>query len=121
MERGASIRDLDELLGVEDRATSVVTVTELVHGAHRESAARRARRHAFVEGLLAAFEAIPVTEAVARVHAQVWADLADRGAVIGAHDLWIAATALAHGLTVATRNADDFGRVHGLRVLSPNP
>jgi predicted nucleic acid-binding protein len=41
--------------------------------------------------------------------------------VIGAHDLWIAATALAHGLTVATRNGGDFGRVHGIRVLSPNP
>lgn len=32
-----------------------------------------------------------------------------------AHDLWIAATALAHGLGVATR----FTRVEGLRVVAP--
>jgi predicted nucleic acid-binding protein len=37
--------------------------------------------------------------------------------VIGAHDLWIAATALTHGLGVATRDRGDFARVQGLRVL----
>ena len=77
------------------------------------------RRRAFVEHLLAGIEAIPITEAVARMHAQVWADLAGRGTMIGAHDLWIAATALAHGLGVATRNSTDFGRVTGLRVVTP--
>jgi predicted nucleic acid-binding protein len=38
--------------------------------------------------------------------------------MIGAHDLWIAATALAHGLGVATGDAAEFGRVTGLRVAS---
>jgi predicted nucleic acid-binding protein len=46
-----------------------------------------------------------------------------RGQSIGAHDLWIAATALAHGhghgLGVATRNAAHFQRVQGLRVVTP--
>jgi predicted nucleic acid-binding protein len=37
--------------------------------------------------------------------------------LIGAHDLWIAATALAHGLAVATGNAAEFRRVPGLRVI----
>jgi len=50
-------------------------------------------------------EAIPITEPVARLHANIWSDLAERGQPIGAHDLWIAATALAHGLGVATRNS----------------
>ena len=53
-----------------------------------------------------------------RVHADIWATLSDRGEPIGAHDLWIAAPALAHGLGVATRNASHFDRVQGLRVLS---
>lgn len=70
-----------------------------------------------MEHVLAVFEPIPVTERVARVHAGVWAELAERGATIGAHDLWIAATALAHGLGLATGNQRDFGRVPGLRVL----
>jgi predicted nucleic acid-binding protein len=51
------------------------------------------------------------------VHAGVWAELTERGHVIGAHDLWIAATAVAHGFGVATRNAGEFARVPGLRVL----
>jgi len=45
---------------------------------------------------------------------------AERGQPIGAHDLWIAATALAHGLGVATRNSAHFGRVAGLRVVTPD-
>jgi tRNA(fMet)-specific endonuclease VapC len=56
---------------------------------------------------------------VARVHAELWAQLGARGETIGAHDLWIAATALTHGLGVATRNTADFARVPGLRVLAP--
>jgi tRNA(fMet)-specific endonuclease VapC len=67
--------------------------------------------------VLAEFEPIPITEPVARVHAEMWAQLAAEGAVIGAHDLWIAATALTHGLAVATGNASDFARVPGLRLV----
>jgi len=97
----------------------VITVSELLHGVHRATGARRARRRAFVEHLLGGFDPVPITEPVARVHAEVWADLAGRGDTIGAHDLWIAASALAHGLGVATRNAEDFRRVPGLRLLTP--
>ncbi len=118
-ERSASARNLDDLLRGEERAISVITVSELLHGARRESAPRSTPRRAFVEALLAAFDPIPVTEPVARVHAEIWAELADRGTVIGAHDLWIAATALAHGLGVATRNVAHYQRVSGLRVLGP--
>jgi predicted nucleic acid-binding protein len=52
------------------------------------------------------------------VHAEIGAGLADSSEPIGLHDLWIAATALAYGFGVATRNSADFGRVQGLRVLS---
>src|SRR5689334_5579538 len=119
IERGVRSPEVEQLLGDEDRAISVVTVSELLHGVHRAKGARRARRSAFVEHLLAGLQAIPITEPVARVHAEVWAQLARRGQVIGAYDLWIAATAIAHGLTIATGNAVDFKRVPGLRVVSP--
>jgi tRNA(fMet)-specific endonuclease VapC len=109
---------IETLAGDEERAISVITVSELLHGVHRARGARRARRRAFVEHLLAQLEAVPITEQVARVHAEIWAQLAGRGAVIGSHDLWIAATAFAHGFGVATRNDRDFGRVPGLRVLA---
>lgn len=36
--------------------------------------------------------------------------------LIGANDMWIAATAKAFGVSLVTRNADDFDRVSGLSV-----
>ena len=53
---------------------------------------------------------------MARVHARIWADLRTRGELIGAHDMLIAATALHHGLAIATRNEREFRRVADLRV-----
>ena len=117
-ERGVRSASIEQLLGDEDRAISVITVSELLHGVHRATGDIRARRSAFVEHLLAGLRAIPITEPVARVHAEIWAQLTDRGQVIGAHDLWIAATAVAHGLGVATRNAGEFERVPGLRLIA---
>lgn len=105
-------------LGGEEEAISVITVSELLHGVHRASGGTRALRRAFVEHLLAAFEPLPITTPVARVHAEVWAELAARGETVGAHDLWIAATALTWGLGLATRNAAEFRRVPGLRVVA---
>ena len=118
LERGDATAGVERLLGDEDRAISVITVSELLHGVNRAQGAIRARRLAFVEHLLAGFDAIPITEPVARVHADIWADLTGRGQQVGAHDLWIAATALAHGLGVATHNSTHFQRIDGLRVVT---
>ena len=118
LERSAHAAAIEDAIGEQDRAISVITVSELLHGVHRATGARRARRSAFVEHLLAGLHAIPITEPVARVHAGIWAQLVEAGESIGAHDLWIAATALAHGLAVATGNRADFERVPGLRVIA---
>ena len=77
-----------------------------------------ARRLAWVEELLVGAEAVPITPAVARVHAELWASLAKEGNVIGQHDLWISATALTHGLGIVTRNERGFARVPGVRVVA---
>ena len=111
-------QSLDQAIGEEDRAMSVITASELLHGVHRANAgAVRARRSAFVEHLISAIEPLPVTTAIARAHAEVWAELEKDGNLIGAHDLWIAATALSHGMEIATANVKDFERVPGLTVV----
>jgi tRNA(fMet)-specific endonuclease VapC len=108
---------LEAAAGDEERAISVISASELLHGVHRASKPQiQARRLAFVEHLLAALAPLPITMQVARVHAEVWAHMEASGTTIGAHDLWIAATALAHGMRVATANATDFERVPGLSV-----
>ena len=121
LERGVANPEVEDAIGSDDRAISVITVSELLHGVHRARGAQRTRRRAFVEHLLAGMRAIEITEQIARVHADVWAQLAAKGQLIGAHDLWIAATALAHGMGVATGNASEFQRVPGLPVITaPN-
>jgi tRNA(fMet)-specific endonuclease VapC len=96
---------------------SVITASELLHGVHRADTPRRQlARSAFVEAVLTAFPILELDLAVARVHAKLWADLQSAGGSIGAHDLWIAASALAHSLTVMSTNARDFGRIPGLAL-----
>lgn len=118
LERGVSNSDVERAMAAEDRAISVITVSELLHGVHRSAGAQRTRRRAFVEHLLAGMRAIEITEQIARVHADIWAQLTAEGQLIGAHDLWIAATALAHGMGLLTGNAHEFQRIPGLRVIT---
>lgn len=54
---------------------------------------------------------------VAWTYGGIYRHLRDNGLLIGANDLWIAATALAHGLPLVTRNERHFRRVAGLRVM----
>jgi len=105
-------------LGDEAVAITAITASELLHGCHRaKDAGVRARRSAFVEALLEAIPVLPFGLAEARRHAELWAELLRRGAMIGPHDLQIGATALAQGLGLVTLNQREFGRVPGLRVV----
>jgi tRNA(fMet)-specific endonuclease VapC len=107
-----------ESLGSEPVAISSITASELLHGCDRaRDAATRVRRSAFVDALLEAIPVVPFGLIEARRHAEIWADLAKRGKMIGAHDLIIAATALARGEGVATLNKLEFRHVAGLRVV----
>jgi tRNA(fMet)-specific endonuclease VapC len=101
----------------EEFFLSVITVSELLHGVHRAIQPEvRAKRSAFVEAILGRFPLLPVDIATARAHAQVWAELAAVGQMIGAHDLWLAATCIAYGFTMVTANVREFARVPGLAV-----
>ena len=101
----------------EESFVSVITASELLHGVHRATSANiRAKRSAFVEGVLERFPLLSVDPACARAHAQIWAELREAGLMIGPHDLWLAATCLAHRLTMVTANLREFERVPGLVV-----
>lgn len=101
----------------EEFFISVITASELLHGVWRAKDAEiRARRSAFVEGVLEHFPVLPIELAVARTHAQLWAELDAKGSPIGAHDLWLAASCVALGHALITRNAREFKRVPGLKV-----
>jgi predicted nucleic acid-binding protein len=96
---------------------SAISASELLHGVHRASdPAIATRRSAWVEALLAQLPILPIELPTARTHARIWAELAGKGQMIGAHDAWLAATAISHGLRLATLNLREFERVPGLVV-----
>ena len=101
----------------EEVFLSVITASELLHGVWRAADHRvRVRRSAFVEGILEKFIILPIDAATARLHAQLWAELESKGAMIGPHDSWLAAACLSHGHILATANVREFARVPGLRI-----
>ncbi|HSQ30631.1 MAG TPA: type II toxin-antitoxin system VapC family toxin [Gemmatimonadaceae bacterium] len=117
--RALRFEALLESLGDEPVAISAITASELLHGCHRATnAGVRARRSAFVEALLDAIPILPFGLGEARLHAEIWAELARQGMVIGPHDLLIAASAMARGYGVASMNRAEFARIAGLQVVA---
>lgn len=111
--------DFNRWQSYEAAYISVITVSELLMGVHRaDTNARRIKRSAFVEAIINEIPIIEFTTEAARIHAEIYADLAQHGQLIGAHDLIIAATALAHGHALLTTNHQEFRRVPGLEVIS---
>ena len=121
MERnGRSLTSLASATMDEPVALAAITASELLAGVHRaESIRLQLRREAFVEAVLDFAPVLPIDLRVARVHAGMWAQLTAAGHMIGAHDLLIAATAMAHGYSILTENVRKFGRVPGLEVRQP--
>jgi tRNA(fMet)-specific endonuclease VapC len=69
------------------------------------------------ERLIEPFQILPATPDVCWEYGKAFRYLRANGLQIGANDLWIAATALAFGKPLVTRNAREFARVPGLTVL----
>lgn len=97
----------------EDRLFfSVVTLAELRRGVARlsDGARRRQLDNWLRHDLLDRFEGriLPIDAAIANGWGEITANREQRGLAISAMDALIAATAIAHGLTLVTRNVRDF-------------
>jgi predicted nucleic acid-binding protein len=68
------------------------------------------------EAFLAPLYMLASTPDVCWHYGRTYHHLRDNGSLIGANDLWIAATALAYDMPLLTRNVDHFRRVPGLDV-----
>jgi predicted nucleic acid-binding protein len=69
-----------------------------------------------VEKIIELFPIFVFEISMARIYAELWADLSSRGIRIGAHDLMIASTALSLGFSLATHNMRHFERIEGLKL-----
>jgi len=106
-----------------DVAISTVTLAELAAGPHATAdPVERARRQDRLQRTEATFEPLPIDAAVARAYGRVYAAVAASGRSPRdrrAFDLLVAATALAAGLPLYTRNSADFvGLEHLIDVVA---
>ena len=95
-------------------AISVITYAEVSEGV--DSGRAGERQSAGWREFLKFVDVIPVDRAVADRFAAIRAELRASGMLIPDMDLWIAATALTHDLTLVTGNLRHFDRVPGLRI-----
>ena len=115
---GVDVTDLPAELAI-----SSVTLAELAAGPHAtDDPDERARRQDRLERAQALFDPLPFARDEARAYGRVYA--AVRGAGRSARgrrfaDLMIAATALAAGLPVYTRNPKDFAGLERLLKIVP--
>ena len=104
-------------------AVSAITMAELAAGPHATTdAAERARRQDRLQRAEATFEPLPVDASVARAYGRVYAAVSAAGRKARgrrALDLLIAATAVAAGFPLYTRNPDDFAGLSDLLEIVP--
>jgi len=103
----------------EEWTASVVTLAELTLGVlTARDVASRSRRMGTL-GLLDDVELLGVTDVVAAEWARLRVQIVQAGRRININDLWIGATAAAHGIPVVTQDADFdvLAEVGGIEVI----
>ncbi|MCB1231815.1 MAG: type II toxin-antitoxin system VapC family toxin [Verrucomicrobiae bacterium] len=70
------------------------------------------------EKLCRPYPTLPWSSEISWQYGEIYRALSAKGQLIGANDMWIAATALVNDMGVVTNNADEFGRVPGLAVVT---
>lgn len=116
---GATFHSLDERLEADVICSSIICIGELLEGVVWSNDPGAARRRLDSALRTSNLEIVPLTVDCMEHFAYIRGLLRRQGQKLEMGDLLIAATALAHGLTVVTRNRRHFDRVPGLNVTSP--
>ncbi len=108
---------VDEVIADDDdTAIAAVTVAELQVGASLPDDARRTARQAFIDAVVAVVPVISYDLSVAMAHARLLVATRRAGRPRGAHDLIIAATAVAGSRVVVTADPTGFADLPGVEV-----
>jgi tRNA(fMet)-specific endonuclease VapC len=113
--RDASLDDL--IADDDDVAIAAVTFAELIVGAQLGAPRQRARRQSYVDAIAESLSILPYDERVAARHASLLVAVRRAGRPRGAHDLIIAATALAARRTVVTADRRAFDDLPGVVAI----
>ncbi len=112
--RAPNVRTKVKATPATDLATSAVVIAELLYGSAKS--ANPVRALAVQDQFLALIGFVPFDRLAAEVYEPMRATLERQGTPIGANDLLIGATALAHNLILVTHNTREFGRIAGLTI-----
>ena len=93
--------------------TSIVVAAEIQYGL-RKGVSKALRSN--VEKVLCALDVLPLEQPVDEHYGEIRAHLQKRGQPIGQNDLFIAAHALALGLTLVSDNVREFSKVPKLKL-----
>jgi tRNA(fMet)-specific endonuclease VapC len=106
---------LQNLQGATDVFLSIIVLGELYYGANHS--AKVAQNVATINSLSARVALLPCDLITSQFYGDVKNDLRSKGQPIPENDIWIAATALQHNLTLVTRDSH-FQNVTGLTTDS---
>ena len=93
---------------------SSIVVAELEYGAKHSNDYEKNK--ALYRQFIKDFEIIPFTHNEAVVYGDIRQKLAEKGQLIGANDMLIAATVLSYNATIITHNVDEFSRIPNLLI-----
>jgi tRNA(fMet)-specific endonuclease VapC len=106
-----SVTQAIRAVGEGEVCTSIIVAAELRYGATKRASPRLTEQ---LEAVLRALEILPFAAPADVVYGRLRTSLEQRGLPIGAHDLLIAAQAIALGLTMVTDNEREFKRIDEL-------
>ena len=106
-----------DLLGVlfqDGMAMSIITFAEVYEGIYYGY--NRTHYTQIFQRFLHGVTVLGITRSIAKQYARMRGDLGRKGQLIDQPDLFIAATAIHHHLTLVTRNIKDYQRIPNLKL-----
>ncbi len=101
-------------IGLDNVALSFLNVSELYYGAYKSQ--RVDANLTLIRQLTDQLSVVESDEAISELFGEMKATLEKAGTIIDDADLFIAACAKVHGLTLVTNNLKHFRRIKGLRL-----
>jgi predicted nucleic acid-binding protein len=102
---------------IDEHPDASVAMPWIVKAEFLRGAVFAGRKAGDLEEFLSRYATLWVSEATISEYVRCYVTLVRENALIGANDLWIAASALEHRLPLLTRNAREFRRVPELEVI----